>query len=484
MRKQIGKFNLDKSLKNTVQALPTAQQLKELLKETESSDTRVLLSALFDSNTFIELGTFTKRKFDELLSSDKGDALEGVICGYGAINGRLVFAFAQDASRKNGAIDENHAKKICALYDMAIKNSAPVIGIFNSCGADIFEGAAALAAYGKIMKAVSSASGIIPQISIVNGPCLGLFSAVAATFDFVIKVDNAPFYVVSPELNKEQKKPASISTVCDSSASAAAYVRRLIDFIPDNASNGILSADCADALDREISPALTQEVHALIASIADSGDALQVYDALATETVTYFATVGGVKCGILATDYSVNEGRLSSKGAKKAASFVSFCDAYSIPLITLVNSLGLSVNERCSCFTSELAKLSIAYAQSENAKITVILDRAIGAAFSLLGSKALGADVAYALETSEISALSSDASVAFAWNDKVSLETSRESLVEEWKNSLASPVAAASIGELDDIISAEEIRARICTSLFMLSNKGKKVNGKHTVMPL
>ena len=484
MRKQIGKFNLDKSLKNTVQALPTAQELKELLKETESSDTRVLLSALFDSNTFVELGTFTKRKFDELLSSDKGNALEGVICGYGAINGRLVFAFAQDAARKNGAIDENHAKKICSLYEMAIKNSAPVIGIFNSCGADIFEGAASLAAYGKIMKAVSSASGIIPQISIVNGPCLGLFSAVAATFDFVIKVKNAPLYVISPELNKEQKEMSSITSACDDAASAAAYARRLLDYLPDNASNGILSTSCADSLDREISPALTQDIHALIASIADAGDALQLYSTFAPEAVTYFATIGGVKCGVVATDYNINEGRLTSKGAKKAASFISFCDAYSIPLVTLVNSLGLSVDEKCGCFASELAKLSMAYAQSENAKVTLILDRAIGASFSLLGSKALGADVVYALETSEISALSSEASVAFAWNDKVSLETSRESLVEEWKNSLASPVAAASIGELDDIISAEEIRARICTSLFMLSNKGKKVNGKHSVMPL
>ena len=475
---------MDKSLKNTVQALPTVGELRELLKETESSDTRVLLSALFDSNTFIELGTFTKRKIDELLSSNKDTSLEGVICGYGAINGRLVFAFAQDSTRKNGAIDENHAKKICSLYEMAIKNSAPVVGIFNSCGADIFEGAASLAAYGKIMNAVSTASGIIPQISIVNGPCIGLFSAVAASFDFVIKMKKAPLYVLSTELNKDQKEFSSIAAVCDDSASAASYARRLFDFIPDNASNGVLSAACADAFDREISPALTQDVFSLIASIADFGDVLPLYEAFAPEAVTSFATIGGVKCGVVATDYTVNEGRITAKGAKKIAAFISFCDAYSIPLVTLVNSLGLSVTESCSCFASELAKLSLAYAKSENAKITIILDRAIGAAFSLLGSKALGADVAYALENSEISALSSEASVAFAWNDKVSLETSRESLIEEWKNSLASPVAAASIGEIDDIISADEIRARICTSLFMLSGKGKKVNGKHSVMPL
>ncbi len=474
---------MDKKLNKTVRTLPTAKELKELLKETESSNTRELLEKLFDSNTFVELGAFTKRKFNEIFSSEKENMLEGVICGYGAINGRLVFAFAQDSSRMNGAIDENHAKKICDLYDMAIKNGAPVVAIFNSYGADIFEGVASLAAYGKIMKAVSTASGVIPQIGIINGPCIGLFSAVASSFDFTIKTKKASYYAVSPELNKESKDVSSVASICEDDASAAAYARRIISFIPDNASNGVIKEISNDSFERA-NVSTVNDINSLLSSIADNGDVFEVYNDYAPEMLTAFANIGGVKCGVVATNLSVNDGRITCKGAKKAASFISFCDAYNIPLVTLVNSLGLDIKEKCNGFSAALAKLSFAYATSENAKVTIVLEHAIGAAFTLLGSKSIGADVAYALDSSEISALNSEASVAFAWNDKVSLDTTRESLVEEWRTSLSSPVSAASQGEIDDIIAGEEIRARICSALFMLSAKGNKINGKHTVMPL
>ena len=409
--------------------------------------------------------------------------LEGVICGYGAIDGRLVFAFAQDSSRMNGAIDENHAKNNCNLYDIAMKNGAPVVAIFNSCGADVFEGVASLSAYGKIMKAASTASGVIPQIAIINGPCVGLFSAIASSFDFTIKTKEASYYVVSPELNKESKDVSFVASNCEDDVTATASARRIISFIPDNASNGIIKEACNDSPERA-NVSTVDDLNSLLSSIADNGDVFELYNDYAPEMLTAFADIGGVKCGIVATNFNLNEGRITCKGAKKAASFISFCDAYSIPLVTLVNSFGLDIKEKCNGFSSALAKLSMAYAKSENAKVTIVLEHAIGAAFTLLGSKSIGADVAYALDSSEISALNSDASVAFAWNDRVSLETTRESLVEEWKASLASPVCAASQGEIDDIISAEEIRARICTSLFMLSSKGKKINGRHTVLPL
>ncbi len=477
-------FILDKELKNTVRALPSVDELKELFKSGENSDSRVLLSSLFDAGTFVELGAFTKRKFDEIISSNKENMLEGVICGYGAIDGRLVFAFAQDASRMNGAIDENHAKKICNLYEMAVKNGAPVVAVLNSCGADIFEGVASLAAYARISKAVSMASGVIPQIAIVNGPCLGLFSAIASSFDFVIKSENAPYYVTSPALNKDQKEISSIAVKAKDAFECASYARAILSYIPDNASNGVIADASADAFDRALDASLVSNAHAIVASLADAGKSLEIYSDYAPEMITAFASIGGIKCGVVATDFSVNEGRISSKGAKKAASFVSFCDAYNLPIVTLVDSYGLDVNEKCSSFASNLAKLSMAYAKSENAKVTFILGHAIGASFSLLGSKAIGADIAYSLDNSEISALNSSASVAFAWNDKVTLDTTREELEAEWKASIASPVACASLGEIDDIISASEIRARACSSLFMLAKKGEKIVGKHTVMPL
>lgn len=211
---------------------------------------------------------------------------------------------------------------------------------------------------------------------------------------------------------------------------------------------------------------------------------MELYAGYASEMITAFAIIGGVRCGVIATNYAINEGRITADGANKAAKLISFCDSFNIPLVNLVNSMGLSMSENGTRFASDLAKLSLAYAQAEIPMVTIILGHAIGAAFTILGSKAIGADIAYAIENSEISALSSSASVAFAWNNKVTLETSRKSLEEEWKASLASPVAAASVGEIDDIIGASEIRARICSALLMLAGKGEIIFSKHSVLPL
>lgn len=461
------------------------QELKEALNATENSDSRSLLAQIFDAGTFIEIGAFTKRKFNEVVVDEKENLLEGVICGYGAINGRLAFAFAQDASRMKGAIDANNAKKICELYDLALKNAAPVVAIFNCSGADIFEGAASLAAYGKIMKAVSEASGAIPQMAIINGACIGTFASIAAMFDYVVKVKTSSFYVTAPELNKSAGAELSaISDIVDDASSAALHIRAVIDYIPDNASSGISVSECTDDLNRLISDTAADDVRTLIASIADNGRYMELYAGYASEIVTAFTTVGGVNCGIVATDFAVNEGRITSDGANKTAKLISFCDAFNIPLVNLVDSMGLSINENGNRYASDLAKLSLAYAQAEIPMVTVTLGHAVGAAFTLLGSKAIGADIAYAIESSEISALSADASVAFAWNNKISLETSREELENEWKSSLASPVAAASVGEIDDIISTSEIRARICSALLMLAGKGEIIFAKHSTLTL
>ncbi len=477
-------FNLDKSLNSFARALPTVQELKETLNA-EKSNARDMLAQIFDANTFIELGAFTKRKFNEVVANEKENLLEGVICGYGAINGRLSFAFAQDASRMKGAIDEAQAKKICELYDLALKNAAPVVAIFNCSGADIFEGAASLAAYGKIMKAVAEASGAIPQIAVINGPCIGTFASVAAMFDYVVKVKDVDYYVTAPALNKNANSEISaISATVDDCASAALHIRAVMDYIPDNASSPICASDCTDDLNKLIADYAANDARTLISCIADNGRYMELYAGYAPEMITAFACIGGVNCGIVATDFSIDEGRITADGANKAAKLISFCDAFNIPIVTLVDSMGLSLKECGNRYASDLAKLSLAYAQAEIPMITITLGHAIGAAFTILGSKAMGADLAYAIETSEISALSSEASVAFAWNDKVSLDVSRESLVEEWKASLASPVAAASVGEIDDIIPVSEIRARICSALLMLAGKGEIIFGKHSVLPL
>lgn len=472
----------------TACVLPSAEELKATLASSASSDARANLHTLFDTDTFVELGAFTKRKFCEYQGLEHDEELEGVICGYGAIDGRLVYAFAQDGARMKGALDENHAKKICALYDMALKNGAPVIGLFDCSGADIFEGAAALAAYGRIMRAVSAASGVIPQVAILTGACIGSFAAIAAMFDFVVKTKGASFYVTAPEFTGSKEAQAPIASFsADDRHIAIMYARNLLNYMPSRAGEGIAIEAAADNLNRMLGNRdFGGDVLAAIAAIADHGIYFEASSDYAPVLTTAFATVGGVKCGFVGTSYTVDEGRLTSAAARKAARFIEFCDAFSIPLITLVDSMGLAIGEENedAPFSADLAKLAMAYAKSVNPKVTVILGHAIGASFALLGSKALGADVAYALDDAEIGALSTEASVAFAWNNLINPDKTRDDLNAEWRKSLASPVAAASLGEIDDIVSANELRARICSALLMLADKGTVRARLHNVNPL
>ena len=468
--------------------LPSAEELKAALTASATSDARTNLQSLFDADTFVELGAFTKRKFCEYQGLEHSEELEGVLCGYGAVDGRLVYAFAQDGSRMKGALDENHARKICALYDLALKNGAPVIGLFDCAGADIFEGVAALSAYGRIMKAVSTASGTIPQLAVITGNCIGSFAAIAAMFDFVIKTKGANFYVTSPEFvgTKDSQAPVTAFSADDHSM-AIMYARNLLNYLPDKAGEGVSVEGTADSLNRMLGNRdFGGDVNAAIAAIADNGIFFETAGEYAPVLTTAFATVGGVKCGFVGTSYTINEGRLTAEAARKAAKFIDVCDAFSIPVITLVDSMGLAIcdeNENAP-FSADLAKLAMAYARSVTPKVTVILGHAIGASFALLGSKALGADIAYALDDAEIGALSTEASVAFAWNDLINPDKTREELIAEWRRSLASPVAAASLGEVDDIVSANELRARICSALQMLAAKGTVRPRLHTVNPL
>ena len=199
-----------------------------------------------------------------------------------------------------------------------------------------------------------------------------------------------------------------------------------------------------------------------------------------------FATVAGVKCGIVANSFAKNDGKISVNVARKISKFVNFCDAFSIPVITLVDSLGLEMSKdnETAYFAPELAKLAYAYSSSTCPKVTVIIGHAIGASFVLLGSKALGADIVYATDNSEICALSAESGVAFAWDKYISLDTSREKLVSEWKASVSSPAVAAASGEIDDIISINELRARICSALLMLTKKGMLTKPRHKILPV
>ena len=479
---------MNKYNKPTFCSLPTAAELRESLYASEGHEAREQISKLFDPNTFVEVGAYTKRGFSDFITTDKTSEFEGVICGYGAIDGKLVFAFIDDSSRMGGAIDDRHAKKICDLYNMAINNGAPVIGVFNSNGTDIFEGTAGLAAYGRIMSAVTRASGVIPQIAYVAGNCIGTCAAIASMFDIVVKKDDASLYVSSPALTGEKDAQDAIVSFTGNEEQCVGYIIGLISFLPSNSSVGVQYIEVyTDNLNRKLGNLdCGGDALAAISVIADNSMFLELGHDYAPSATTVLSTIGGVRCGIVATSFMHNEGRIDVAAARKIAKFVAFLDSFSIPVVTLVDSLGLAINKKNEqLFAPELAKLAMAYASSTCPKITVINGHAIGAAFVLLGSKSLGADLVYATEASEIGALTAQSGVAFAWDKYITEEKTRDELIAEWKTTVSSPVNAAASGEIDDIITISEIRARICSALLMLLAKGDaSAVARRKVLPL
>lgn len=447
--------------KTTVSPFPSAENLRMQRAAEGNTPARAALNALFDDSTFVELGAYTKRSYHDGALVGKDAEFEGVITGYGAVNGQLVFAFAQDETRMKGAIDARHADKIEALYDLALKKGAPVVGMFASAGADIYEGVSAMAAYGRILKTVTEASDEILQIAYVRGLCIGTAAAIASAFDFVVAKADAPFYVTSAELGGHSAEAGAWCFKGDQDASLG-YIRSLLDFIPDTT----VDHETSDDLNRLLPELpLSADIRASLTAIVDDGALIEVYADYGTPIVTAFASVGGIKCGVVAGNYTEDHGRMTRDAAYKTAEFLDICDSFGLPVVTLVNSDGLAADIPMDAARS----LAFAYAQLGVPGVTVILDHAIGAAFTLLGSKSLGSELVYALPASEIGAMTAGASVAFAWNQDITETVTREKLEESWRAEESSPVAAASLGEVDDLIDPSEIRTRIASALLMLT---------------
>ena len=440
------------------------------------------LEAIFDCGTFVELGAYTKRP-------DSQNDFESVVCGYGAIEGKLAFAFVQDSGRTKGAFGEKHAKKIAALYSLAIKNGAPIIGVFDSAGAVVYDGAAALAAYGKLMKNISDASGIVPQIAVIDGVCGGSSAVAASMFDLVVTVkEKSNFFVNAPfVVGKAEKADAQGLSAyeAEDEASAFAFVRELIATLPSNNADATLTAT-EDSANRTVSiDAESYVAEELVKTLADDGKLIRLYESYTDKVVLGLASFDGIPTAVVASNPET-KGILDIRAARAIAKLIAFADSFSIPVLTLVDSEGLDVSASAenAAYASELARLAMAYTTAENAKLTVVVGKAYGTAFTLLGSKSVGADMALALPTACISVLSPEASVAFVWNDKVG-ETSREELEAEWKEKCASAAEAADAGEIDDIVEPSELRQRICASLNMLAAKAEgNPSRKHANLPL
>ena len=475
---------MDKYTSTHPKSLPSAEELRAALAASGSSSAREAIAALYDADTFVETGAYVKRGFAEYLADDKTSALESVITGYGAVDGKLVFTYAFDFTRNKGAVDEKTAAKIVSLYETATKNGAPVVAILDSAGADVFEGVSALAAYARILRAAASASGVVPQIAFVLGKATGTLATLSAMCDAVVLAEGAELYVTAPALTGKENAQKALLTYEGDKASCLGYLRALLSFLPSSAGLGISVCEPTDDLNRRLgNVTFGGSADSAVGAIADNGSFLA---ASRTDSILCaYAVIGGVKCGVVASNAGKTEGKLDADSARAIARFVDLCDAWSLPIVTLVDSKGIDASgESETAFSAELAKLAFAYAGASVPKITVVIGYAIGASFILLGSRALGADVVYATENAEIGALSAEASVAFAWEKHISGEKSREELAAEWRTSLASPVAAAETGEIDDIISVSELRARIASAALMLSAKGTVAPSHRAVRPL
>lgn len=450
---------------------------------TAESPAMSLLDGIFDKGTFCQLGAYVKKVSTKADTGEKASDFEGVVTGYGAVDGRLVFAYVQDSSRMKGAFGEYGAKKICSLYETAIKAGAPVVAVFDSAGAKIEEGAAALAAYAKVMNKAAAASGYIPQIAVLSGVCAGSMAAVAQMCDVVIASDKSEMYVASPFVTKAKATPAAasekgeIDIVC-SDSELAAKVKEVLVYLPSNSESPAM-AETDDDLNR-LTPETEEmvrsgDMYGVVKAISDNGKVTELSAGYAPEMITALVTVGGYGCGIVANNPKVKGGAITPDAAKKAAGLINLCGDYGMPVVTLVDSVGAvaDAENESACYASAVAGLAYAYAQAPTAMVTAVLGKAYGLAGTVMGTKSVGADMVYAAESAEISTMAPEAAVTFLYGkevaDSADPEKTRKEKTAEWKSEHCDPVEAARIGEVDDIVGFEELRQRICAGIEMMN---------------
>ena len=430
----------------------------EGIMDKNSTVGNVRIRSLFDAGTYVEIGSYVKKADTE--------EYDGLLCGYGAVNGKLTFAFAQDMDRMKGAFGEIGATKLRTLYRMALKSGAPVIGFFDSVGAVVYDGSRALSAYGTWLKCIADASGIVPQIAVCSGVCAGTAAIAASMFDFVITVKGeTQMYVTTPDADAS----GAAALICESETEAIAKARELVEYLPQNNQDHVSVAVNDDAN--------RGAAAADISSLADYGKFIALYEDGASACVTALGYMGGELVAFISLT-----GELTSCAAMKASKLIGFADAFRIPVVTLVDSEGIPADKACAaCY----AKLASAYACATTARVTALVGKAYGAAFTLMGSRAMGADLVLATPDARIGAMTPEKAVAFLWNDKITGEKSREDVEAEWIAEYALPERAAAAGDIDDIVPVSELRQRLCSALFMLAGASEgALARRHTTLPL
>lgn len=456
------------------------------------------LISLFDDGTFVETAAYIK-SFANEFGTAKTDQYEGVLTGYGAIDGRLVFAYSQDGSRLNGAFGKAAAKKIASLYDLALKNGTPIVSIFDSAGAKLPEGIDVLDGYGTVLKKASSVKGKLPQISLILGSASGAAAIIASLSDIVIMSEKNGAVSVNPVsvLQNEGLKEAGsaafvlekgfVSLTCPNEAESIEKAKEVLLYLPSNKldKNIYLSSEddenrLVDSLE-SIVTSETYDMHTVISLLADSGKSIELNAEFGKSIITALVSVNGIPTGIVANAPSANR-LIGADGVKKAADFILFCNNFSLPILTLVDCDGFSSSceAKGGRLVSGAAALATAYTSVSVPLVTLNIGAAYGSAFTLLGSKSLGADVVFALPSAKISVLNPASAIQFMWNDKIAAANTpsetKKKLEEEWELTMSSPLLAAEKGYIDDIIEYRETRQRLASALEMLSMKSEFVS--------
>jgi propionyl-CoA carboxylase beta chain len=475
---------------------------------------RERLELLLDQGSFEEFDMFVEHRSADFGMDKTRIPGDGVVTGWGTVNGRPVFVFAKDFTVFGGSLSEAHAQKITKVQDLALKARAPIVGLFDAGGARIQEGVAALGGYGEVFKRNVIASGVIPQISVIMGPCAGgdVYSPAMTDFIFMVR-DTSYMFVTGPDVVKtvtnevvtaEELGGAAVHTTrsgvadgaFDNDVECLLQMRRLIDFLPANNRSGVPEWPSFDDVLREEpsldtlvpdNPNKPYDIKELILKVADEGDFFELAEAYARNIVIGFGRIGGRTVGFVANQPMVLAGVLDADASRKAARFVRFCDAFDIPIVTFVDVPGFlpGTAQEYGGLIKHGAKLLFAYSQASVPLVTVITRKAFGGAYDVMASKHVGGDVNYAWPTAQIAVMGAKGAVEIIFRadlgdpDKIAQRT------REYEERFLSPFVAAERGYIDDVIMPRQTRRRIARALAML--RGKRVElpaRKHDNLPV
>jgi propionyl-CoA carboxylase beta chain len=461
---------------------------------------RERIDVLLDADSFEEYDMFVEHRSSDFGMADQRIPGDGVVTGHGTINGRLVFVFSQDFTVFGGSLSEAHAEKICKIMDQAMKVGAPVIGLNDSGGARIQEGVASLGGYAEVFQRNVLASGVIPQISVIMGPCAGgaVYSPAMTDFIFMVK-DTSYMFVTGPdvvrtvtheEVTQEElggaRTHASTSGVADfafeNDIEALLQVRRFADFLPPSNREKPPVRPTADPVDRPEksldslvpeNPNKPYDIKELIHKIVDEGDFYEIQPDYAGNIVIGFARMNGSTVGIVANQPMVLAGCLDIDSSRKGARFVRFCDAFNIPILTFVDVPGFlpGTAQEFGGIIKHGAKLLYAYAEATVPKVTLITRKAYGGAYDVMASKHLRGDVNYAWPQAEIAVMGAKGAVEIIFRSDIGNPEKIEARTQEYAEKFANPFIASSRGYIDDVIRPRNTRRRICKALGMLRNK-------------